>query len=120
MEEYKSYIRKILVEELTTFDSELFNFLIRRVRIEIRNLGTDWYDDKKLEVTEYKFEGFPGYGFNSFLSKKEATYKILKFLVEIGLIGDDIFLRGQSLDTNHQKIMRTIKKFLDYIEFDKK
>jgi len=120
MEEYKSYIRKILVEELTTFDSELFNFLIRRVRIEIRNLGTDWYDDKKLEVTEYKFEGFPGYGFNSFLSKKEATYEILKFLVEMGRMGDDIFLRGQSLDTNHQKIMRTIKKFLDYIEFDKK
>lgn len=120
MEEFRKNIRKILLEELETFDSSLFNFLMRRVKIEEIDLGTDWFDQKQLKMISYKFEGFPDSSFNSFLSKQQATQKILTLLIDNGLIDDSIIFRGNSLDPKHQKIIRTIRKFLEHIEFGKK
>ena len=63
-------------------DRLLFNFLLRRINIEEKDLGKDWYGDKPLKVTEYKFEGFPGFGFNSFNNRKQMEYAIVEMLVE--------------------------------------
>ena len=71
-------------------------------------------------MISYKFEGFPDSSFNSFLSKQQATHKILTLLIENDLIDDSIIFRGNSLDPKHQKIIRTIRKFLEHIEFGKK
>ena len=54
MEEFRKNIRKILIEELETFDSSLFNFLMRRVKIEEIDLGTDWFDQKQLKMIGFQ------------------------------------------------------------------
>ena len=94
----------------------LFNFLIRRVRIEEKNLGTDWFDQKPLKVTEYRFEGFPGYGFNSFSSKKDMEYKIVEMLVEgTDMVGDWFFGPNNVNNPERQKFMKTVRNFLNFI-----
>ena len=67
-------------------DRNLFNFLIRRIKIEKRKLGGNWGDIEPLEVTEYTFEGHPGFGFTSYDSKKTMENKIIKMLFENDMI----------------------------------
>ena len=62
-------------------DSRIFNFLMRRIKKEKRKLGSDWDDFKPIEVTEYTFEGLPGFGFNSFYSSKKNIEKRISHLL---------------------------------------
>lgn len=97
-------------------DSSLFNFLVRRIKVEERDLGTDWLGDKPLRVTEYKFEGFPGYGFNSYSSKKDMEFKIAEMLIEETEFVGDWFYGFQNVNNpERQKFMKTIRKFLNFI-----
>ena len=50
-------------------DTQLMTFLLRRFKKEERDINAGWEDVKPFKVTEYSFEGLPGYGFNSFSSK---------------------------------------------------
>jgi len=102
-------------------DRSLLNFLIRRVKIEKKNLGSDWYNEKPLEVTEYRFEGFPGFGFNSFSSKKDMERKTIEMLVEeTDMVGEWFFGPHNVNDPERQKFMKTIRNFLNFILSDQK
>jgi len=59
-------------------DSKLFYFLMRRLKVSERELGSNFGDYKPLKVTEYKFEGFPGYGFTDYVPKKGWKQKSLR------------------------------------------
>ena len=69
--------KKDILSQHDDIDQKILNFLIRRIKVEEKDLGTDWFDKKQLKVTEYSFDGLPGYGFNSYVSKKRMETKIL-------------------------------------------
>lgn len=99
-------------------DSKLFYFLMRRIKVEEKNLGTDWLGDKPLRVTEYRFEGLPGYGFNSFGNKKDAENKIIEMLYENDVT--EYVYDMNERDPKRIKIVKTIRKFLNFILSDQK
>jgi hypothetical protein len=97
-------------------DSRLFNFLIRRVKKETRNLGGDFGDFEPLSVTEYTFEGLPGFGWSSYSSKKEIERKIIEMLVEeTDMVGDWFFGPENVNNPERQKFMKTVRNFLNFI-----
>jgi len=103
------------------FDSSIFNFLIRRVQKNKRNLGGDFGDFEPLSVTEYTFEGLPGFGWSSYSSKKEIERKIIEMLVEeTDMVGDWFFGPENVNNPERQKFMRTIRKFLNFMLSDQK
>jgi hypothetical protein len=100
-------------------DSRIFNFLMRRIQKNKRNLGNNEFDDDIFEVTEYTFEGFPRFGFNTFNNKKQIERKIIEMLVEeTDLVGDWFFGPENVNNPERQKFMRTIRKFLNFILTD--
>lgn len=102
-------------------DSNLFNFLVRRIKVEEKDLGTDWLGNRPLRVTEYKFEGFPGYGFNSFSSKKDMEYKICEMLIEETEFVGDWYYGSQNVNSpERQKFIKTIRKFLNFVLSEQK
>jgi hypothetical protein len=102
-------------------DSNIFNFLIRRITVIDRNLSSELNDEKPLKVIEYRFDGFPGFGFNSFNNRKQMQNKILELLVDNDMIDDNFFSRPQNFyDPESQKILKTIRKFLNFILIDQK
>ena len=109
----KDLIKHILKEETepNDIDKKLLNFLLRRVRIEEKDLGTDWFDNKPLRVTEYRFEGWPGYGFNSFGSKKDAENKIIEMLYENDIT--EYVYNMNERNPERIKIIKTIRHFLN-------
>ena len=50
------------------FDSDILLFLMRRIKVEEKKLNWSNFEteEEPLKVIEYTFEGFPGYGFNSY------------------------------------------------------
>ena len=96
------------------FDSDILLFLMRRIKVEEKKLN--WFtEEEPLKVIEYTFEGFPGYGFNSYRTKKEMMNNILSLLVEeTDLIGDDFF-EFPDQNPKKQKVIKTIRKFLNNI-----
>lgn len=111
-----------ILDQHEDIDRELFNFLLRRVKIEEKDLGTDWFDNRRILVNEYRFDGFPGYGFNSFDNKPTMEYKIIEMLVEnTDYVGDWYFNNTQNGNNpERQKFIKTIRKFLNLILPDKK
>ena len=99
-------------------DRKLFNFLMRRIKVEKRKMGGNWGDIEPLEVTQYNFEGYPSYGFTSYDSKKTMENKIIKMFYENDII-DDIFEMDER-DPKRIKIVKTIRNFLNFILKDKK
>jgi len=96
-------------------DSKLFYFLIRRLKVNERKIGDDWGG---LKVKEYKFEGLPGYGFNGYMSKKDMENKIINMLYEND-ITDYVYDMNEQ-DPERVKIIRTIRKFLNFMLSDQK
>ena len=102
-------------------DLSLFNFLLRRIQVIEKDLGTDWFGNKPLRVTEYRFDGFPGYGFNSFSSKKDMEFKIVEMLIEETEFVGDWYYGPQNVNNpERQKFIKTIRKFLNFILTDQK
>jgi hypothetical protein len=104
------------------FDSRIFNFLIRRIKKTTRDINQDFgtiYDFEPLSVNEYTFDGFPGFGFNTFNSKKQIERRIIEMLVEeTDLVGEWFFGPENVNNPERQKFMRTIRKFLNFILSD--
>lgn len=95
------------------FDSDILFFLLRRIRINKRNLNWNYEGSPPLNIVEYSFEGFPGYGFNSFRTKKEMLESILSLLVEETNFISDEWFELPSQDPQKQKVIKTIRKFLN-------
>lgn len=108
----KNLIKEILKEETEEIDKSILNFLKRRVRIDEKQLGDD---EHPLIVTYVVFKvGDDYYMLNSFMSKKEQVRKILEMLYE-----NDVIDLGEYnpniLDTNRQKVVKTIRYFINGI-----
>ena len=102
-----------ILNQYENIDKKLFNPLLRRLEIEKRKLGGNWGDIEPLEVTEYTFEGYPGYGFTSYDSKKTMENKIIKMLIENDTI--DYIYDMDERDPKRVKIVKTIRNFLNFI-----
>jgi len=99
-------------------DSKLFYFLMRRLKVNQRELGSNLGDMEPLKVTEYKFEGFPGYGFTDYVPKKRVETKIIEMLYEKDII-DWVYDMNEQ-NPERVKIVKTIRKFLNFILSDQK
>ena len=95
-------------------DRKLMNFLLRRHKIEEKKVGEDLDDVPPLIVTEYSFEGIPGYGFNSWASKKDMERKIISMLYENDIVENHPYDLDEQ-DPIRVKTIKTIRKFLDFI-----
>lgn len=92
-------------------DRSIMNFLLRRFKKEERKFGD--FDGNPLIVTEYRFEGLPGYGFNSFASKKDMEKKIIEMLYENDILENHPYDLDQQ-DPKRVKLIKTLRKFLDF------
>jgi len=99
-------------------DSKLFYFLARRLKVNERKIGDGWEGMEPLKVKEYKFEGFPGYGFNGYMSKKEMEYSIVRMLYQNDIT--DYIYDMDERDPERVKIVKTIRKFLNFMLSDQK
>jgi hypothetical protein len=99
-------------------DSKLFYFLIRRLKVTERKLGDGWEGMEPLKVKEYKFDGFPGYGFNGYMSKKDMEKSIITMLYENDI--KDYIYDMDERDPNRVKIVKTVRKFLNFMLSDQK
>jgi hypothetical protein len=95
-------------------DSRLFNFLIRRITIVEKNIGGYIDDSNPMKIKEYSFESLPGYGFNTFHTKREMERFIVDMLWEEGIINIYPYSKNEQ-DPERVKIMKTIRKFLNFV-----
>jgi hypothetical protein len=100
-------------------DSRLFNFLLRRIKVEEREIGVDLEEIEPLKVKDYTFEGYPGYGFNTWATKKLMEKKIIDMLYENDII-DYWPFELELQDSKRVKIFKKIRKFLNFILSGKK
>jgi hypothetical protein len=100
-------------------NSRLFNFLLRRVKIKERNLGGYIDDSNPMKIKEYSFESLPGYGFNTFHTKREMERFIVDMLWEEGIINIYPYSKNEQ-DPERVKIIKTIRKFLNFMLSGKK
>lgn len=91
---------------------------MRRIKIIERELGLHWYGIEPLKVKEYRFEGFPGYGFTGYMSKKDMEKSIITMLYENDIT--DYIYEMDVHDPERKKIIKTIRKFLNFVLVDKK
>jgi len=106
--------RKSISSQHEEFDSNILNFLMRRINIEKRKLG-DYGDFEPLEVTEYTFDGFPSYGFNTYQSRPYWTKQILELLEEVNLMPENWPGDLKKESQERQKIIKTVRKFIQTI-----
>jgi hypothetical protein len=111
--------KKDILSQHDDIDPKIFNFLIRRITIIERELGSNnWEDTEPLKVKEYRFDGLPGYGFNSYDSKRGMESKIIEMLYENDIT--DYIYNMDEQNPERQKIIKTIRKFLNFILIDQK
>ena len=107
----REIIKNILKEETQDLDKGLLNYLRRRGQIEITDLS--FGEGPPLTVKKVSFNvGGDWYMINSFMSKKEMTWKILNMLQD----NEQIDFAGYDpnvLNTDRQKVVRTIRHFID-------
>ena len=99
------------------FDSDILFFLMRRIQVNEKSLtwGLPDSDSKPLKVIEYSFEGFPGYGFNTYQSRPYWTKQILELLEEVNLIPENWPGDLKKENQERQKIIKTVRKFIQTI-----
>ena len=109
--------KKDILSQHDNIDQKLFNFLIRRAKVKksvvVSNVG-----EEPLKIIMVSFEGHPGYGFNSYDSKRGMESKIIEMLYEND-ITDYIYDMNEQ-NPERQKIIKTIRKFLNFILVDQK
>ena len=94
-------------------DQSLFNFLLSRIKKNKRNISRDSED---LNITEYTFEGLPGYGFTNYVPKKRMETKIIEMLSENDIT--DYIYDMDEQNPERIKIVKTIRKFLNFMLSD--
>ena len=111
----RNLITQILKEETdkNSIDKRVLNYLKRHFKLEERNLSAE--DDEKpiiVKTLSFNVDG-DWYSLNSFMSKKEMTLRIFQMLADNDIISFDYY-EGE-LNTEKQKVVRTIRYFLDNI-----
>jgi len=107
--------RKSISSQHEEFDSRILNFLMRRINVEKRKIGGNFDDFEPLEITEYTFDGFPGYGFNSYQARPYWTRQILEVLEEAEIIPENWSGDLKKENQERQKIIKTVRKFIQTI-----
>lgn len=92
-------------------DRSVLNFLLRRTVVTDKQIGDD---DYPIKFSEVRFEGLPGFGFSTFNNRKEMERNIIEMLEEKEVINLGEY-NPSVLDTNRQKIIKTIRYFLNFI-----
>lgn len=111
----RDIIKSILREEIdkNSMDERVLNYLKRHFKLEEKNLSLG--DDEKpiiVKTLSFNVDG-DWYSLNSFMSKKEMTLRIFQMLADNDIISFDYY-EGE-LNTEKQKVVRTIRYFLDNI-----
>ena len=97
-------------------DQELFLFLARRKKVEENIISFDWGYNRPFKRIEYSFNGFPGYGFNSFLNKKQMESRIIEMLIEkTEFVGEWFYESTRVKNPERQKFIKTIREFLKFL-----
>jgi hypothetical protein len=107
----KELIRNILKEETEENDQKVMNFLLRRYRTSERDFGEEGHPRMFKQITFEIDEDF--YVINNFQNKTEQVHKIFNMLVDNDVIKKPIEFYGTTLDPYRQKVIRTIRKFLN-------
>jgi hypothetical protein len=99
------------------FDSTIMNFLMRRINVKEIKIGDGTFTQgvSDLKIIQYNFDGFPGYGFNSYQNKSYWTRQILELLEETVLIPENWHGDLGEKDPERQKIIKTVRKFIKNI-----
>jgi hypothetical protein len=105
----KELIRHILKEETEEIDQKVMNFLIRRYEVKEYNS----YDQIRFKKVFFKV-GDEVYGIGTFDNKKRQIRLILNMLEENNVI-EPVDNFSNENDPYRQKIVRTIKRFLDQV-----
>jgi hypothetical protein len=108
----KELIRNILKEETEEIDSKILNFLMRRYKVEEKNLG-DEEEPIIFKIITFNLEG-EFYSVSNFQNKITQVQQIFDMLID-GNVIEPIELYGKSLDPYRQKVIRTIKRFLNQV-----
>lgn len=103
--------RESISSQHEEFDSRILNFLMRRIKIEEPK-----YDIlPPIKVVTYSFGGYPDYGFNSFMTKYQIESRIISLLIDNDIVDIDLYADNNKLNPEIQKIIRTIRRFLNII-----
>ena len=94
-------------------DRSVLNFLLRRGSVTNKQIGDD-DDDFPIKFSEVRFEGLPGFGFTTFNNRKQMERNIIEMLEEKEVINLGEY-NPNVLDTDRQKIIKTIRYFLNFI-----
>jgi hypothetical protein len=105
----KELIRHILKEETEEIDQKVMNFLLRRYEVKEYNS----YDQIRFKKVFFKV-GDEVYGIGTFDNKKRQIRLILNMLEENNVI-EPVDNFSNENDPYRQKIVRTIKRFLDQV-----
>jgi hypothetical protein len=105
----RGLIKNILKEETEEIDQKVMNFLIRRHKVNEVNI------DDRIKFKEVYFKvGDDYYGISMWDSKKRQVRKILEMLQDNNVI-EPIDNFSNENDPYRQKVVRTIKRFLDEV-----
>jgi hypothetical protein len=102
-------------------DRTLYNFLLRRYSIEEKTLPRSSFFDPDeddlppLSWKEVNFVDFPRYGLSSYMSRKDMEWRLLNMLEEAEKLNTDDFRGNRGFDSDRQKKMKTIRKFLNLV-----
>ena len=97
------------------------NFLLRRYAVEEKTLPKSSFFDPDdddlppLSWKEVRFVDFPEYGFSSYMSRKELEWKLLNMLEDAKKLNTDDFRGNRGFDADRQKIIKTIRAFLNFV-----
>jgi len=105
----KELIRHILKEETEEIDKNVMNFLMRRYKVEEINI-----DDRIIFKKVYFNVDGEFYSIGTFDNKKRQIRLILNMLEENNVI-EPVDNFSNENDPYRQKIVRTIKRFLDQV-----
>jgi len=105
----KELIRHILKEETEEIDQKVMNFLLRRYKVEEINI-----DDRIIFKKVYFNVDGEFYSIGTFDNKKRQIRLILNMLEENNVI-EPVDNFSNENDPYRQKIVRTIKRFLDQV-----
>ena len=113
----KNLIRTILKEETQELDKGLLNFLKRRANIETKDLSFGEGKSLVIKTVSFYIDG-DWTTINSFMSKKEMKWKLFQMLDDNNQIDSNEY-DPSVLNTDRQKVVRTIKHFIDVVMNDK-
>ena len=98
-----------LKSKLKDVDHDLLSKLLKISNVQLKTV----YDN--IHVNVITFEGYPEYGFNTYLSKKQAINRIVNLVIENDFsenYTEELFGKTNTLDNLRQKLIKTIKVFL--------